>query len=237
MADMSADQALRETAELLEEAAARRPDFWRRLREEIGRVRLSSGGRQSRATQTAGPIVDVGVQASPATVERAVQTDGPAEEARPVRGAERAVQTDAPAEEARPARGAERAAPTAAPEEEARPGPGPERAASPDLPRASGTSAMARAHSPQWIHSPYPGCWNCEARGHYYSECPRPRNTQRFCFRCGRRGTTLKDCPNCREAWRAEGPRVEGRGRGRSTPSLRGGQLPSLRRSAAGSPP
>ncbi|XP_011864473.1 PREDICTED: uncharacterized protein LOC105560196 [Vollenhovia emeryi] len=234
---MSAEQALRETAELLEEAAARNPDFWRRLREEIGRVRLNSGGRQSRATQTAGPIVDVGVQASPTTAERAVQTDAPEEEARPIRGAERSTQTDAPEEEARPAQGAERAVPADAPEEEARPAPGPERAASPDLPRTSWTSAVARAHSPDWLRRPYPGCWNCEERGHYYSECPRPRNTRRFCFRCGRRGTTLKDCPNCGDAWRAEGPCVEGRGRGRSTPALRGSQLPSLRRSAAGSPP
>lgn len=56
-----------------------------------------------------------------------------------------------------------------------------------------------------------PGCWNCGALGHRYSECPKPRNED-FCFRCGVTGTTIRECRNCREEWRGQGPYVPGRG-------------------------
>ncbi|XP_011859703.1 PREDICTED: skin secretory protein xP2-like [Vollenhovia emeryi] len=90
-------------------------------------------------------------RADPAPAEPAVQADAPAGESRPAQDAEpAAVRADAPAEEPRPVRDAEPAA-------------------APDQPREDRGHVEARAHSPEWARRPYQGCWNCEARGHYYN--------------------------------------------------------------------
>ncbi|KMQ84155.1 gag-pol fusion polyprotein [Lasius niger] len=146
---------------------------------------MTHGCRQNRATQTAGPIEDVGVQVGPVTIERAAQTDPPADNRRE---AIRAIE----------------------PEDD-------------DAARPGGSR-------------PHQGCWNCGDPGHYYSECPRPRDLNRFCFRCGRRNTTVKDCPGCHDAWRAQGPYVRGLGHEGPEPPRRGGS-PSTRGRAAQTPP
>jgi hypothetical protein len=71
---MTARGLLREIAEQLEAASEQDPHFWTGLREEIGRARMEQGTRQNRASQTAGPLLDVAVQVAPAAEERATQT-------------------------------------------------------------------------------------------------------------------------------------------------------------------
>ncbi|KMQ86001.1 hypothetical protein RF55_15159 [Lasius niger] len=71
---MTRRNVLREVAEQLELAAEGDPLFWTGLREELGRVRMARGARQDQASQTEGPITDVGVQVAPRTEERAAQT-------------------------------------------------------------------------------------------------------------------------------------------------------------------
>jgi hypothetical protein len=74
---MSSRSLLREIAEQLEATAEGDPRFWTGLREELGRARMARGTRQYQASQTAGPITDVGVQVAPVIKERATQTGGP----------------------------------------------------------------------------------------------------------------------------------------------------------------
>ncbi|XP_061397869.1 uncharacterized protein LOC133333576 [Musca vetustissima] len=39
-------------------------------------------------------------------------------------------------------------------------------------------------------------CWNCQASGHTYFECPVPQRNL-FCYRCGCPGVTCPTCPKC----------------------------------------
>lgn len=41
-------------------------------------------------------------------------------------------------------------------------------------------------------------CWNCQAAGHYYTNCRRPRN--KFCYGCGTRNHTKSTCPKCKSS-------------------------------------
>lgn len=38
-------------------------------------------------------------------------------------------------------------------------------------------------------------CFNCNAKGHVYRECRKPRS--KFCFRCGTKDHTVRTCPKC----------------------------------------
>lgn len=67
---------LRECAEQLDAVAIRHPDFWAGLREELGRAQLTRGARNHRASHTAIPGTDRGIQVGPDTTDRVTQASG-----------------------------------------------------------------------------------------------------------------------------------------------------------------
>lgn len=73
----------------------------------------------------------------------------------------------------------------------------------PDLayvdPRASGS----KGHEVNSI------CWNCEAEGHTFSRCSKPKN-KLFCYRCGKQGVTKFQC-ECNSKNGLQGRRFTGR--------------------------
>lgn len=180
---MTSREVLRQIAEQMEAAAQQDPHFWSGLREELGRARMAHGTRQQRATQTAGPIVDVAVQVAPATREGATQTRQEAEASDQSASSSESEEPVARESTGEVTRGRQ---PRDEDEDSSRP-------TQPVRPAGPGTRTRNEE------------CWNCRSTEHLLRDCPRTRH-RIFCFRCGQRDVTVKCCPSCGEGWRAQGP-------------------------------